>query len=141
MALAANRNLVEKEGKLLSFSMAAAKVFKNALTKINAAGFLAPAAPEAGSQFAGIAYEYKDNSGGSAGDLSCKVEAGGVWLLSGTGFAQADVGSKVYAVDDDTVTLTEGTTSKQIVGNIVEFVSSTSVYVRLTPFVGIGASA
>lgn len=140
MALSANRNLVEQEGKIHSFPVAAEKVYKNALVKINAAGFVAPAAPEAGSQFAGVAYEAKDNSAGAAGDLKCRVEMGGVWLLSGTGFAQADVGSKVYAVDDDTVTLTEGTTSKQIVGNIVEFVSSTQVYVRLTPFAGIGAS-
>lgn len=141
MALSADRQLTEQDGKLKAIKMAVAKIYKNALVKINAAGYLAPAAPEAGSTFAGIAYEAKDNSAGSAGDKECRVELGGIWLLSGTGFARADVGSKVYAVDDDTVTLTEGTTSKQIVGNIVEYVSSTQVFVRLTPFVGTGASA
>jgi len=140
MALTANRNLTEKTGKLSAMAVAAAKIFHNALVKVNAAGFLAPAAGEVGSQFAGIAYEYCDNSGGVAGAKKCRVEHEGIWLLSGTGFAQTNVGDKVYAVDDDTVTVTEGTGSKQIVGNIVEFVSSTQVYVRITPFVGVGAA-
>lgn len=140
MALAADRLLVEQEGKLLQMPAAAAKIFKNALVKVNAAGYAAPAAGEVGSQFAGIAYEAVDNSAGSAGDKFIRVEQSGVWELPGSGFAQANVGDTVYAADDDTVTVTQGTGSKQVVGIIVKFISSTKVAVKLTPYAGVGAA-
>ena len=139
MSLASETMLVEKEGKLISFKMAAVKVFQGALLKINAAGFLTNSAAETGATFAGIAYETKDYSAGSVGDLSCRVETEGVYELPIVGAAQSDVGSKVYAAADDVVTLTEGTDKKPIVGVIVGFISSTKVAVKLTSFVGTGA--
>ena len=139
MALSANRNLVEQDGKIHAFKVAAAKIYKNALVKINAAGFLAPCSIEAGSTFAGIAYEAMDNSAGAAGDKVCRVEMGGVWLLTSSGLAQTNVGDKVFDADDDTFTLTEGTDKKQIVGNIVEYVSATQAWVCITPFLCTGA--
>lgn len=142
MALSANVEVIEQEGKLLSLPVVASDIiYKGALVKINAAGHLAPAAPEAGSQFAGIAYESCDNSAGSAAAKSCRVITEGCFVLTGSGFAQADVGSQVYATDDEVITLTEGTTSKQKVGKIVKFLSSTQVLVKIEAFSGIGASA
>lgn len=141
MALAANKEVIEQGGDLVSFPMAAAKIYKGALLKINAAGFLAPAAPEAGSQFAGIAYESVDNSAGAAGDLECRAMQNNLHVCKGSGFAAADVGSQVFATDDDVVTLTEGTTSKQKVGKIIRVLSATEVLVKIEPFTGIGASA
>lgn len=142
MALSANRNLVDQEGKLLAMPVVASDIiYKGALVKVNAAGYLAPCAGEAGSQFAGVAIEECDNSAGAAGDLSVRVAQEGCFELPGTGFAQADVGSQVYAADDETVTLTEGTTSKQKVGIIVKYISATKVLVKIMPYSGVGAAA
>lgn len=142
MALSANKEVIEQDGKVLSMPVVASDIiYKGALVKINAAGFLAPCAPEAGSNFAGVAYEHKDNSAGAAGALECRVVTHGCHVLTGSGLAQADVGSKVYATDDGVITTTEGTTSKQIVGTIVKFLSATEVLVKIQPFSGTGASA
>lgn len=130
-ALAENINRGEKEGKLLAHPVVASDIiFKGALVKHNAAGFLAPCAAEAGAVFAGIAFEKKDNSAGSAGDVSCRVHKKGAWIMNGAGFSQSDVGSSVYASDDNTVSTTQGT-NEQAVGSIVEFISSTEVRVRI----------
>jgi hypothetical protein len=141
MALSANQEVIEQDGQILSFPVAVAHIYKGAMVKINAAGYLAPAAPEAGSQFAGVAYEEKDNSGGSAGDLECRVVQHGCHVLIGSGLAQTDVGLQVYATDDGVITTTEGTTSKQKVGHIVKVLSATEALVKIEPFSGIGASA
>lgn len=140
-ALAASRNVVEQEGKLLAFPCVASDIiYKGALVKHNAAGYLAPCAGEAASQFAGIAYEEKDNSAGAAGDIVVRVIQEGCFELPGSGFSQAEVGSQVYATDDNEVTVTEGTGSKQKVGVIVKFISSTKVLVKIMPYSGVGAA-
>lgn len=141
MALSANKEVLEQDGKILSMPVAAAHLFKGAMVKINAAGFLAPAAPEAGSQFAGIAYEESDNSAGAAGAKSARVVTEGCFVLAASGMAAADVGSQVFATDDQTVTTTEGTTSKQKVGKIVKVLSATEVLVKIEPLSGVGAAS
>lgn len=129
-ALTKSKDRVYKEGKLLAFKVNAATIiFKGALVKINAAGFLAPCSAEAGAVFAGVAYEEVDNTAG--GEL-CRVERPYAHAMQGTGFSQADVGSKVYASDDDTVSTTQAA-NEQEVGQIVEFISSTEVYVQIAP--------
>lgn len=140
-ALTADVNLVQQKGEMVSHPVVASDIiYKGALCKINAAGNLAPCAAEAGSQFAGVAYENVDNSAGIAGAKSCRVEIEGIFDLTIAGATLADVGSKVYATDDGLVTVTEGTGSKQIVGNIVKFNSATSVSVKLSTYAGVGAS-
>lgn len=139
MALAADRNLTEKDGRLQAMKQGVNTVFKNALVMLAVDGYLKPAVSGAGNQFAGIAYEGSINAG-AAGDKSPRVEMTGTWILPGTGFTQAMVGEKVFAVDDATVTTTEGTGSKLVVGFIVGFISATEVEVKITPFAGTGAA-
>lgn len=139
MTLAADTLLVQQEGNLVLFPMAAQKIYQGALVVISAAGYASNAVVEAGSQFAGIAYEQKDNSAGAAGAKSIRVETEGVFELPIAAATIADVGSKVYASANDIVTLTEGVDKKPIVGNIVKIISATKVAVKLTSFVGTGA--
>jgi len=129
-ALTANIEVKEKVKGLVCKPCAVDIIYKGALCKNNAAGYLAPCATEAGATFAGVAYEYVDNSAGSAGTKECRVITEGVFLLTGAGLAQGDVGDMVYASDDQTITITEGA-NLQPVGKIVEFVSATSVWVEL----------
>lgn len=128
--LTANKEVIEKHRRLLSGKMAAEKIFKGALVKINAAGYIAKQAAEANAHNGGIAYEQVDNSAGSAGDKEIKVLREGIFKLSGSGFSQADVGSTVYASDDQTVSTTQGT-NEVAVGEIVEVISATEIYVDL----------
>ena len=80
---------------------------------------------------AGIAVKTYDNSSGSAGDVQAEFWDTGKFLLTGSGLAVTDVGSKVYASDNYTITTTS--TNNTYIGTIVEFVSATQVYVLLDP--------
>jgi predicted RecA/RadA family phage recombinase len=128
-ALTDNIEVIEKDGVVHDGPMAVDIIYRGAIVMHNAAGYLAPAASGNGSYFAGIAEEKKDNSAGSAGDINCRYKRDGVYLLTGAGFAQTDIGEKVYASDDQTITKTA--TTNVLVGQVVEFVSATQVYVRL----------
>ena len=135
-ALTEDKNVVEKDGKLVAMPVVASDIiYRGALLKINAAGFLAPCAAEAGAVFAGVSYEKCDNSSGSAGDVECRSITEGLFLLEGSGFAQSDVGSSVYASDDQTISTTQGA-NEQEVGKILYFVSATQVYVKINAIVG-----
>jgi len=129
-ALSANVEIDRKEGELIAHPVAVDIIYKGALVKHNAAGFLAPCAAEAGAHFAGVAYEKIDNSAGSAGDDDCRTYKKGRFLLTGSSFAQADVGEKVYATDDATITKTYAD-NLQFVGVIDEYVSATQVWVTI----------
>lgn len=128
-ALATNKNRVEKEGKLIAMPVAASThIYKGALLKINAAGYIEGCDPESGAVYAGVAYEEKDNSAGANGALDVRVERMNAIYCAGAGFVAADLGKKVYAADDNTVQLADPTNG-QIVGTIVEVVSATEVLV------------
>lgn len=130
-ALTSNKEVLEKHRRLLEMPVAVDIIYKGAIVKINAAGFLEGMAAEAGALMGGIAYEQKDNSGGAAGDINCKVLREGIFLLAGAGFVAADLGSQAYASDDQTVSVTQGV-NEIAVGKIVEVVSATSVYVDIS---------
>ena len=130
-ALTANLEVIKKQGVLVSHPVVADDIiFKGAMVKHNAAGYLAPMAAEVGAQFAGFAFEKKDNTGGAAADVSCLVEKDGMYLLTVTGFSIADVGSVVYASDDQTVSVTQGS-NELAVGIVSQFVSATQVWVKI----------
>jgi len=139
-ALTDDINVEEKDGVVLESPMAVDVIFRGALLMMNAAGFIAPAAAEAGNRFAGLSRDKLDNSGGSAGDLKIKYNTGSMALLTGTGFAQTDVGVKVYASDDQTITKTFAA-NLPYVGLIEQFVSSTQVWVKMQEHASIGEAA
>jgi hypothetical protein len=130
-ALAANANRIEKDGKLISFPVAASTaIYKGALVRISAAGYLAPCASESGAVFAGVAFEKVNNSAGAAGALECRVEQYGTYEFAAAGIVAADLGKKVYAADDNLVQLATGT-NLQLVGKIVKVISATLVVVAI----------
>lgn len=107
-------------------------IYKGALCMLKADGYLAKCTATANSWFAGIAVDESDNSASSTdGATTVAVYRKGRFLL---GFSdtltQADVGSKVYATDDNVVTVTSAS-NKQKVGVIVEFVSASQAWVEI----------
>lgn len=133
-ALTENKEVVEKGRDLLAFQVVASDiVYKGALVKTNAAGYLAPMAAEAAAFFAGIAYEKADNSAGSAGDIVCQVMRKGVFPFVTSGMAIDDMQKIVYASDDQTVSLVQGA-NELAIGRIVEVISATSVMVDINVY-------
>jgi len=130
-ALTDNKEVAEKHRRLLESPMAVDIIYKGAIVKINAAGFLAPMAAEVGALMGGVAYEKKDNSGGSAGDLNCKALREGVFEFVAVGLVQADLGSIAYASDDQTVSKTQAS-NEVAVGKIVEVISATACRVDIS---------
>lgn len=125
-ALTAAKEVLEKGSKRIQLLVAASTViYKGALVKINAAGYAAPCAAEAGAVFVGTAMETVDNSSGAAGDLTIDVDAEPeIFYVAGTGFTQAMVGEKMYASDDQTASTTQGANEQEI-GRAIELVSAT----------------
>ena len=130
-ALTDNIEINEQEGKLVDHPVVASDIiFKGALVKHNAAGYLAPCVAEVGGQFAGVAYEKVDNSAGAAGAVECRAIKSGAFELLAAGMAQADVGSIVYATDDQLVSTTDAG-NEQAVGKITKVLSATKILVRI----------
>lgn len=132
MALTAKRQVEEKEGVLRQYAVVADDIiYQGALCKINAAGYLAPCAAEAGAIFAGICESGADNTGGAAGDKNAVVKKKGVFKLPiSDALTIANIGDVVYATDDADCTITEAA-NLQIVGRIVGFIDANYAWVEL----------
>lgn len=126
------REAKRKDGEIISYPMAAVKIPKGALVNINAVGYATNATDTSGDTFAGVAYESVDNSAGTAGALSVRVETAGTFVFvdGGANGAQTDVGVTFKITDNQTVT-DASTTNNIVAGVAVESVSTTSVRIRI----------
>lgn len=123
----------EKESKLVAFPVAAnAIIFRGAMVRINAAGYLQPCATEAGAVFAGTAREEVDATGLANGDCFLQIEIRNSFYVAAAGIVAGDMGKSVFAADDNTVALVDSG-NLQEVGKIIEIVSATKVLVMPNP--------
>lgn len=90
----------------------------------------------AGDHFAGFATAKCDNSAGSAGDKRINVWREGFVRLTISGVALTNVGDPVYATDDGTFTLTQGTGSR--IGEVFRYVTTDTAIVHFEqrPYLG-----
>jgi hypothetical protein len=103
VALAKERDTPKRDGKLLSYPVAAArKVYAGALTVLSG-GYAQGGVVALGLKAIGRANETVDNSAGAAGALSVQVERGTFKFAQDGTITQADVGSTCYILDDQTV--------------------------------------
>lgn len=129
------RESKRKDGRLISYPMAAVKIPKGALVNIDVRGFATNAADASGETFAGVSYETVDNSDGVSGDLSIRVKTSGTFVFvdGGENGAQVDVGVDFKIVDNQTVT--DATTVNNLVaGKCVESICRTLVRLRIDRF-------
>lgn len=110
-------------------------IYQGAAVGDNGSGYARPL--QAGDPFRGIALKRADNSDGSAGDERVEVLTKGQVKLSISGLAIDDVGKDVYASDDDTFTLTQGSNTR--IGYVARFVSSGVGMVELQVNCGVEA--
>lgn len=138
MAVTANQLITRAVGDRRSIPVAAStRIYEGTLVFINAAGYADDDTATGVNAFAGVAVKEADNSSGSAGDISVEVYTEGDFLLTGSSFAQTDVGMPIYADDNYAITKTLGATSVRI-GRAVKYVSATQHYVSIQPN-GVGA--
>ena len=131
MAVTANQIVKKQDGSIRAYPVAAStKIYQGTLVFLTAAGYADDDTATGVNGFLGIAKEYVDNSSGSAGDLSVEVYTEGDFELVGSGFAQADVGSIVYAEDNFTIGVSISSASVPI-GKVVRYVSATKLIVEI----------
>ena len=119
-----------KDGELIRYPLAAGvKIPKGALVVL-IAGLAANAGDTAGVQFAGVAYETADNTGGAAGAASVRVQKRGDYIYVKAGAVQADVGKQALLVDNATVA-TAATANNIPAGYVAELVDAGHVRVRI----------
>jgi hypothetical protein len=114
----------EKPGPVVSYKLAATKVYKGGLLAVNSSGYITPMTHATASlKFVGMANETVDNSAGAAGDRSLNVTKSGSFVLkavSGYTPVIGDLGKEVYANTDWEVQIaTAGLTNQYKVGTIV----------------------
>lgn len=131
-ALTAARDAKRQDGKLLSYKLGAAKtVYKGGLVAVlQSTGYAQAAGDTSGTVVVGVAHETVDNSAGSAGDKSVRVEKTGVYQFSKTGAVITDVSKLVYVSDDQTVSVS-ATTNSIPCGYVASLVDSSHVAVRI----------
>ena len=136
-----------KDGKILAFDVLAdTKVYKGAVVTLDGTSKQAQSNDGTtitlanGDIFAGICVETIDNTGGSSGDKSLRVERDGVHRLTFSDtLAATDLGALVFVnnvSDDSVVTITSDTGNPQLtIGKIVEIISTSEARVVIDNYV------
>ena len=129
MALTANRDLPRLvDQDIREFPVATnVKIYKGALLSIRSTGYVGPLV--AAEQFAGVAYEEVDNTGGANGAKKVKAFVRGGFEHALASAAVTDLGDAVYASADDTITKTSA--SNTFIGKIVEYAGTNLVKVDI----------
>ena len=135
-AISAIKDTRRQEGVILPFAVEeATKILEGALVSVNAAGYAVNATDAANDRVVGVATKTADNTSGADGDIHVEVWTDGVHdFVSGFSATIANVGDKVYVVDNQTVDLAATTTNDVLVGIVVGVESTSKVRVRLTPY-------
>lgn len=131
MAVTANQVIQRQKPGVRSAPVAGSTtLYEGTLAFINSSGYLDDDTANGANSFFGIVYAKKDNSSGSNGDLTAECYTDGSFLLTGSGFAQTDVGKLAYATDNYTITASP-TANNVPIGRITQYVSATKVWVAI----------
>ena len=132
-ALAEDRNTNRMNDDAINLDVAASvQIFKGSLVARDASGDATPGAVATTLRGVGRAAENVDNSSGSAGDLTVQIEKGIFQFGNSTSadlIDRGDIGADCYIVDDQTVALTDGTSTRSVAGKIHD-VDSDGVWVK-----------
>lgn len=90
--------------------------------------------------FGGLVIRQVDNAAGAASAKAVEFRVAGVGTFPGTGFAQTDVGTPLYATDNYTFTKTPSASAVRV-GTITEYISSTKVRATIDGAKWLGASS
>jgi len=123
MALTEDRNTPHQEGKILNVPVAAGVIcFAGGIACINAAGLATPGAVATTLTYLGRFDEAVDNTGGADGAVSVAVRRKKAFKWansSGDAVVQASLGKVCYIADGETVSLTDGSSSRSVAGIVI----------------------
>lgn len=123
-ALTGDRNTPRRDGEVFEFGVGSGQViWAGSMTLLDGEGVLVPAVPSVGGTVVGVALDRADNSAGSAGDVRARVSRGCFRFANSAGADEitiVDVGEDCYAVDDQTVALTDDEGDRVIAGRIAD---------------------
>lgn len=145
-ALIAERNTIRMDGSggalpdYLRYPLAAAtKIFQGGMVALNAAGYLQPPQAVGSVACVGRAENTVDNSLGLAGALTAQIGIGAFKWFQGSGpdaITAANVYQRCYAIDDQTVGLTNGSGSgavRPLAGIVLNVDADNGVWVLMGP--------
>jgi hypothetical protein len=133
MAVTANQLIKKQDGCKRSYPVEeSTHIYQGTLVFVNAAGYACDVTATGVNAFVGIAVGEADNSAGADGAIEVEVWTEGDFELTGTGFAQTDVGMPIYADDNYACVVALGATSVRI-GTVARYVSSTKHVVSIKP--------
>lgn len=132
------RDTKRSDGKLVSLKISNVKIVKGTLVVADATDGYATHTPTASRPFFGVAYETIDNSAGSAGAKSIRVETTGVHAFIAAAADQSWVGKEVWlssgaSGNNATVVISDPGVGPKV-GRVVEVVSATEVRVLITGY-------
>jgi signal peptide peptidase SppA len=111
-------------------------IYRGSLVMIDSDGEAVPAAAEASNNnVAGVAQETK--TAAASGSTWIRVSDGVICKFAGTTLGQDDVGSAVYAEDDQTVDETVGS-NEPIAGVLVEYIGASEAWIYVSSLVNFG---
>ena len=132
-ALSAERNTKERSGDLEEYPVKAATTCYQGGLAVLSGGYAAPGSTATGLVAIGRFADTVNNSAGAAGALLARVKRGKFKFANSAStdlITQANAGSDCYIVDDQTVALTNGTSTRSRAGIIVG-VDSDGVWVQI----------
>lgn len=133
-ALTADRNTPARDSTLFSFPVAAStRIYQGSIVCVNASGLAVPGATSTTLKCVGRAEAQANNSTGAASAINVSVRRGCFKFGNSTAgdlIALANVGASCYIVDDQTVALTNGTSTRSVAG-IIRDVDSDGVWVEI----------
>ena len=134
-ALSADRNTPARSGDLREPPVkAGAILYAGGMAAIDATGLAVPAAAVAAHRIIGRTNQRADNTGGVDGAIRARVDRG-IFRFANSASADAiglkDVGQPCYAVDDQTVALTNGSGARPVAGTIFD-VDAQGVWVKFS---------
>lgn len=122
---------------------ASTKIYANSIVAVNSSGYAVPASADTTLRVVGRARAAYDNSSGAAGAITAEVEIGtfDYNIDSGAGaVTSADVGSAVYAKDDNTISRGNGGNTYPVAGFLMNvFTPPNSTSARAVVLVGFAA--
>jgi hypothetical protein len=138
MAVTANQLIKKQDGCKRSYPVEeATRIYQGTFVFVNAAGYACDVTATGVNAFVGVAVAEANNTDGLDGAIEVEVWTEGDFEVTGTSFAQTDVGMPCYADDNYACVVSLGATSVRI-GTVARYVSSTKHIVSIKPS-GVGA--
>ncbi|WP_110678730.1 hypothetical protein [Salinicola sp. RZ23] len=136
-----NRNTASRAGlRRAHLVLAGAVCYAGTLAMIDTDGYVQPAREATGLTAVGVFDKLIDNTGGLSGDAHAEVNRGYFKLAGATGadeIAAGDIGKPCYAVDAQTVALTDGSGTRSVAGIIDGVDGDGGVWVYVDPTSGV----